>query len=104
MYTMKCISFLNLQSFFRTFLRKDEDLFNELLDMLTPLIQKTDTCMRKSVTPLKRLSVTLRYLASGNTFEDLKFLCAISPQTINHMVIETYEAIIVCLVKRIKVN
>jgi len=82
----------------------DEEEFNELLDMLTFLIQKTDTRMRKSVTPLERLSVTWRYLASGNTFEDLKFLCAISPQTIGHMVIETYEAIIVCLVKRIKVN
>jgi len=66
--------------------------------MLTPLIQKTDTCMRKSVTTLERLAVTLRYLASGNTFEDLNFLCALSPQAIGQMVIETCEAIIIVII------
>ena len=74
---------------YRNFLRMDEESFDELMDMLTPLIQKKDTRMRQSITPLERLSVTLRYLATGNTFEDLKFLCAISPQTIGRIVVET---------------
>ena len=85
---------------YRNFLRMDEESFDELMDMLTPLIQKKDTRMRV----LKRLSVTLRYLATGNTFEDLKFLCAISPQTTGRIVVETCEAIIVCLDKYIKVK
>ena len=54
-----------------------------------PPFYTTDTRMRQSITPLERLSVTLRYLATGNTFEDLKFLCAISAQTIGRIVVET---------------
>ena len=30
--------------------------------------------MRPSISPSERLSITLRYLASGNSFDDLKFL------------------------------
>nr|CAI5826265.1 unnamed protein product [Callosobruchus analis] len=29
--------------------------------------------MRDAISPSQRLSITLRYLATGNTFEDLKF-------------------------------
>ncbi|XP_041361954.1 uncharacterized protein LOC121377926 [Gigantopelta aegis] len=46
---------------------------------------------------MERLSITLRFLATGNTFEDLKFISAISPQSIGRIVIETCEAIISCL-------
>ncbi|XP_036328180.1 protein ALP1-like [Rhagoletis pomonella] len=49
--------------------------------------------MREPISPYHRLAVTLRCLASGNTFEDLKFLTAITPQTIGKIVIETCEAI-----------
>jgi len=30
--------------------------------------------MRDAILPSQRLSITLRYLAIGNTFEDLKYL------------------------------
>ena len=68
-----------------------------LLDRVEPLIRKKDTVMRSSISPSERLSITLRYLASGNSFEDLKFLTATSLQEIGKLVIETCEAIIVCL-------
>ena len=82
---------------FRNFLRMDAPSFDELLGLVAPLIRKEDTVMRSSISPSERLSITLRYLASGNSFEDLKFLTATSPQAIGRLVIETCEAIIVCL-------
>ncbi len=38
--------------------------------------------MREAIPATQRLSITLRYLASGNNLEDLKFMRAIVPQTL----------------------
>jgi hypothetical protein len=48
------------------------------------------------------LSITLRYLATGNTFEDLKFTGAISPQSIGIIVMETCTALVHSLKDYIK--
>ena len=53
---------------FRNFLRMDAPSFDELLGLVEPLIKKEDTVMRPSISPSERLSITLRYLASGNSF------------------------------------
>ena len=50
----------------------DAASYDELLDMVRPLIQKEDTIMREAIPPNERLSITLRFLATGNSFEDLK--------------------------------
>jgi hypothetical protein len=39
----------------------------------TPIIKKEDTVIREAISPYERLSVTLRYLATGRNYEDLKF-------------------------------
>jgi hypothetical protein len=57
--------------------------------MITPRIEKRNTTMQDAIPPSQRLSITLRYLATGNTFEDLKFTSAISPQSIDIIVMET---------------
>ena len=36
--------------------------------------------MREAVSAEERLSVTLRYLATGNNYEDYKFSAALPPQ------------------------
>ena len=82
---------------YRNFLRMDAASYDELLDMVRPLIQKEDTIMREAIPPNERLSITLRFLATGNSFEDLKFLCRTSPQAIGRIVFETCRAIIHCL-------
>ncbi|GFO43143.1 ankyrin repeat domain-containing protein 27 [Plakobranchus ocellatus] len=92
----------NEPSDFKNFLRMDIESYNELLQMVEPLIVKQTTNMRQPISPAERLSITLRYLATGNTFEDLKFVSAIAPQTIGKIVIETCEAIISCLHDYIK--
>lgn len=89
---------------FRNFLRLDGTLFDELLRMVIPEIQKRDTIMRDAIPRSQRLSITLRYLATGNTFEDLKFTSAVSPQSIGIIVMETCTAIIHSLKDYIKVS
>lgn len=84
---------------FRNYLRMDLDTYNELLSLVTPLLLKQDTCMRKSISPHERLSATLRYLATGRSYEDLKFTTLISKQALSLIIPETCEAIISVLKK-----
>ena len=71
----------------------DEPTFLELLSLVTPIIEKQDTIMRTAITPHERLTCTLRYLATGRSYEDLKFSCLISPQTLGRIIPETCNAI-----------
>lgn len=89
---------------FKNFLRLDGRSFDELLKMITPRIKKRDSILRDAIPPSQRLSITLRYLATGNTFEDLKFTSAISPQSIGLIVIETCTALIHSLKDYLKVR
>jgi hypothetical protein len=60
--------------------------------------------MRDAVPPSQYLSITLRYPATGNTSEDLKFTSATSPQSIGIIVMETCTALIHSLKNYIKVR
>ncbi|CAB3221184.1 unnamed protein product [Arctia plantaginis] len=80
----------------------DSECFEELLNMVTPLIQKQDTVMRESISPRERLTVTLRFLATGQSYEDLKFSAVISPQLMSTIIPETCSAIYKCLKHFIK--
>ena len=52
----------------------DEATYYRLFEMVAPLIQKEDTMMRKAISAHERLAATLRFLATGRSFEDLKFI------------------------------
>ena len=95
---------LNEPSCFQNFLRLDATSFDELLRMITPRIEKRNTTMRDAIPPSQRLSITLLYLATGNTFEDLKFTSAISAQSIGIIVMETCTALLHSLKDYIKVT
>lgn len=89
---------------YKNFLRMDAETYEELLRCITPAIQKKDTYMRDAITPNERLSATLRFLASGQSYEDLKFLTKISAQSLGKIIIETSKAIIEALKPFIKVS
>lgn len=50
---------------FRDLLRMSVEEFTYLLERVTPHIVKKDTHLRKAISPRERLSVTLRFLATG---------------------------------------
>ena len=89
---------------FQNSLRLDATPFDELLKMITPRIEKRNTSMRGATSPSQRLSITLRYVSTRNTFEDLKFTSAISAQSIGVIVMETCTALIHSLKDYIKVR
>jgi hypothetical protein len=73
---------LSEPSDFQNFLQLDATSFDELLKIITSQTEKRNTTMRDAIPPSQRLSVILRYIATGNTFEDLKFSSAVSLQSI----------------------
>ena len=55
---------------YRNFVKMTQEDFTELLTKVSPLISKKDTIMRKSIPAAERLSLTLRYLATGRKSQD----------------------------------
>ncbi|XP_008181021.1 uncharacterized protein LOC103308774 [Acyrthosiphon pisum] len=78
---------------FKNYLRMENHTFYELLDLVRPLIEKQNTIMRESISAEERLVATLRFLATGRSYEDLKFSCAISAQALGKIIPETCWAI-----------
>lgn len=78
---------------FRNYLRMDFASFRILLDLVSPIISKQDTKMRESISAEERLITTLRYLATGRSFEDLKFSTGISSPSLCKIIPETCKAI-----------
>jgi hypothetical protein len=58
---------------YRNILRMSMSQFEDLLQLVTPLIQRQNTEMRLAIPARVKLEVTLRYLAGGET---LKFLAS----------------------------
>ena len=84
----------NCRRTFRTStLNQNDQLFNELLINITPYLTRKDTVKRDFLLVEERLALTLRFLATGRAFEDMKFSVTISPSAISQDVIETCEAL-----------
>lgn len=89
---------------YKNFLRMDPSVYKELLEKVTPYIEKQNTLMRDAISPDERLSVTLRYLATGESYESLKFQSYISTASLSNIIIETCEALIKVLKDFISVS
>jgi hypothetical protein len=50
---------------YKNFIRMYPDLFNELVNLVSPLITRKNTNMRQAIPPDLRLALTLRFLATG---------------------------------------
>lgn len=85
---------------YRNFVRMSADDFDFLLELVTPLIQKKDTQMRDSISPGARLAVTLRFLATGESFMSLQYIFRIPQPTISRIVPEVCDAIYTVLKDR----
>uniref|UniRef100_A0A6P7GYA1 Nuclease HARBI1 n=1 Tax=Diabrotica virgifera virgifera TaxID=50390 RepID=A0A6P7GYA1_DIAVI len=88
---------LTVDGDFQNFTRLPFEKFVELHEKIAPLITKQETHMRSSISSKLRLAVTLRYLASGNSYKSLEFLSRISRITIGNFVPEVCHAIVIVL-------
>ena len=61
-------------SSFCNFMRMEPQMFDELVDRLSPRITLQDTNWRKALEPGLKVAVTLRYLASGDRYPSLSYI------------------------------
>lgn len=92
------------EALFKNFSRMSSDDFNYLLQKVSPIISKCDTNYRDAIPAKVRLLLTLRFLASGDSYESLKYLFKIAPCTISKIVPEVCQALIEALKAEIKVS
>ncbi|XP_050664577.1 uncharacterized protein LOC126965177 [Leptidea sinapis] len=67
--------------------------FECLLDKISPLISKQDTDFREAIPAKYRLAITLRFIASGDSYKSLHYLFKVSPQAISKIIPEVCKAI-----------
>lgn len=89
---------------FKNFTRISCEDFELLVNAVSPLIAKQDTNYRKCVPVSIRLAITLRYLATGDSFASLMYLFKVSKELIARIVPETCKALISVLNENIKVR
>ena len=78
---------------FTNFLRVTPEMFMELVERVGPRIEKEDTLWRKALEPGLRLAITLRYMATGDSYRSLQYGFRVAANTISTIVYETCEAI-----------
>ena len=64
----------------------DTILFDELYEKVRPVIEKKNTNMRDAISAHERLSVALRFLASGSSYGDLMYSIRISTSAISKII------------------
>jgi len=93
-----------LRGSFHNFLRMSSSDFEYISCKIEPIIKKSDTFMRQAIPVQERLAVTLRFLATGDSYMSLSYLFKMSKQSILEMVPEVCTAIIDVLKEFIKVS
>ncbi|XP_033980511.1 protein ALP1-like [Trematomus bernacchii] len=81
---------------FRNFARLFPVQFHMLEELLTPIIQRENTNYRDCISVGTRLMVTLRFLATGESFRSLSYQFRVGVSTIRQFVPETCTAIYEC--------
>lgn len=74
---------------FHNFVRMDAADFDYLVNIVTPFIKKEDTNFRRAISPAERLAITLRFLATGDSYASLMYLFRVSEASISLIVEET---------------
>lgn len=75
-----------LCSSFHNFLRMFSSDFEELITLIGGKVAKLNTNFRDSISVKDRLAVTLRFLATGDSYQSLMYLCKISVTSISRII------------------
>lgn len=88
---------------FKNFARMTSADFENLINIVGHKIKKQDTNFRNAIPVKERLAITLRFLASGDSFHSLMYLFRVSKQSISSIIPEVCEALISGLHTYVKV-
>ena len=78
---------------YKNYLRMTAENFDEILSLIKTDICKKDTLMRDSVPPEIQLAITIRFLATGNSYADLAMGFRVHQSTIGKFVPTVCQAI-----------
>ncbi|KAF2905500.1 hypothetical protein ILUMI_00666 [Ignelater luminosus] len=78
---------------YKNYLRMDKCVFEKLLRLIEEDIAKQDMQFRKSISPRFRLMITLRFLATGETFTSLSYSTRVGVSTLSTFIPEVLSAI-----------
>ncbi|XP_047104825.1 uncharacterized protein LOC124743698 [Schistocerca piceifrons] len=78
---------------FCNFVGMDKSCYDKLLSFISDNICHKDTVMKESISPSGRLAVTLRFLATGESYKSLSFLHRIFVPSISHIIMQVCTAI-----------
>lgn len=82
---------------YKSILRMTPDLFDILLTLVTPKIQRMDTIMRQALPAKLKLEITLDFLSSGTNYRRLSHFYRVARSSISKFVpevcVEIYEAL-----------
>ncbi|KAL2099402.1 hypothetical protein ACEWY4_005882 [Coilia grayii] len=84
---------------FKAYFRMSRQDFDNLLSIVGPTITKQDTNYRDSIGPAERLSICIRYLATGDSYRSIAFSYRVGFSTVVDIVPEVCEALWSCLVQ-----
>nr|XP_023017923.1 protein ANTAGONIST OF LIKE HETEROCHROMATIN PROTEIN 1-like [Leptinotarsa decemlineata] len=87
---------------FTNFFRMQRSDFQMLLNKVGPKISKKNTSYRDAIPASERLAVTLRFIATGDSYHSLMYVLKISKQCISKIVPEVCDAIVEALQDYIK--
>ncbi|XP_026497887.2 uncharacterized protein LOC113402004 [Vanessa tameamea] len=85
------------------FFRIPKNLFDDLLRKVEKRIEKKDTLFREALPARLKLEVTLRYLATGDSYKSLYYLFRVSPSIMSSFIPEVCDALYDALADYIKV-
>jgi len=89
---------------YRLCLRLTSGSFETLLNLIAPVIQRTDTKLRDALPARVKVEITLNFLATGNSYRTLQHLFRVPKPSISNFVPEVCEAIFEALKDFIKVR
>ena len=83
----------------RKYLHMNTDTFQYLLEKTRPLLTKQTTVMRVPISPEELLAVTLRFMATGESYRSLIYQYRISDVSISKIIPRVSDAIISTLME-----
>lgn len=89
---------------YKNFTRMSPIDFEYLITLVGPKVGKHDTPMRAAISVQDRLALTVRFLATGDSYTSLQYIFRISKQSISLIVKEVCLAIIEALKENIRVS
>ena len=79
---------------FKNFTRVEPEMFAEIVERVSHRIWKQDTSYRKALEPGLKVAITLRHLATGDSYHSLMYGFRVPSNTICKFVPEVCEAIV----------